>query len=65
MKKFICILLLVVVLASLFTACGKFECDGCGEEKSGRKYKREAQGETFVLCEECNDALEALKNAFS
>jgi hypothetical protein len=56
---------LIVVLASLFTACGKFKCDGCGEEKSGKKYKREAQGETFVFCEECNDALEALKNAFS
>ena len=64
MKKLICILLLVVVLASLFTACGKFDCDLCGEEKTGKKHKEELYGESVVICDDCYDALETLANAF-
>jgi hypothetical protein len=64
MKKLICILLLVVVLASLFTACGKFECDACGEEKSGKKYKEEIFGKEVVICKDCYNDLQELANAF-
>ena len=60
MKKFISIILLVVVMATLLTACGKFECDLCGEEKSGKKYTEEILGEEVTYCQDCHDDLEEL-----
>ena len=60
MKRLICVFLLVVMLASLLTACGKFECDLCGEEKSGKKHKEELLGEEIVICNDCYKELEEL-----
>ena len=60
MKRLICVFLLVVMLASLLTACGKFECDLCGEEKSGKKHKEELLGEEVVICNDCYKELEEL-----
>ena len=60
MKKLICVLLLVVVIATMLTACGKFKCDFCGEEKTGKKYEREMLGEEVVICKDCYEELEEL-----
>jgi ribosome-binding protein aMBF1 (putative translation factor) len=48
------------MLASLLTACGKFECDFCGKEKSGKKHKEELMGKEVVICDECYKELEEL-----
>lgn len=63
MKKLISILLLVVVLATMLTACGKFTCDMCGEEKSGKKHEESMLGESVVICDDCYKALEDLAGA--
>lgn len=64
MKRLISILLLVVVLATMLTACGKFTCDMCGEEKTGKKHEESMLGETVVICDDCYKALEDLAGAF-
>ena len=58
MKKLICLALLVVVVLSLFTACGKFTCDLCGEEKSGKKHEEEFLGEKVTCCDDCYKEIE-------
>lgn len=63
MKKLISILLLIVVLATMLTACGKFTCDMCGEEKTGKKHEESMLGETVVICDDCYKALEDLAGA--
>lgn len=63
MKKLISILLLVVVLATMLTACGKFTCDMCGEEKTGKKHEESMLGESVVICDDCYKALEDLAGA--
>jgi hypothetical protein len=65
MKKLICVLLVVVMMATLLTACGKFKCELCGEEKSGKKHEGEVLGEKVVYCDECYKELEELKGALS
>lgn len=63
MKRLISILLLVVVLATMLTACGKFTCDMCGEEKTGKKHEESMLGESIVICDDCYKALEDLAGA--
>lgn len=63
MKKLICVLLVVVVMASMLTACGKFECDLCGEEKSGKKYTEKVLGQEAEICKDCYKELEELADA--
>lgn len=65
MKKLISVFLLVVVFATMLTACGKFTCDLCGEEKSGKKYTEEVYGQEIEYCKDCHDQLEDLADAFS
>lgn len=64
MKKFVALLMLVVIVATLLCACGSFKCDLCGEEKSGKKYTEKLAGETITYCKDCKDALEDLGNMF-
>ena len=65
MKKLICLALLVVVVLSLFTACGKFTCDICQEEKSGEKHTKDVLGEEIVMCDDCYTAAEDAADALS
>lgn len=44
MKRRIAMLLVVLVTALTFVACGKFECDFCGKEKTGKSYTVSAWG---------------------
>lgn len=58
MKKFICVLLLIATMASLLTACGKFTCDWCEQEKTGMQYKLTLEGKEMTVCKECKDEVE-------
>lgn len=64
MKRFICVLLLIAMLATMLTACGKFECDLCGEEKFGKKYESEFLGQEILICKDCYEDLEDLADMF-
>lgn len=61
MKKIICGILILVSSMLVLASCGKFTCDACGEEKSGKKYEVEILGETGVVCEECNEELKEIQ----
>ncbi|MDE6873135.1 MAG: hypothetical protein K2P87_01555 [Lachnospiraceae bacterium] len=60
MKRKVIAALLATVTILSFTGCGKFTCDMCGEEKSGKKYQEELFGETITLCNDCYKGLEDL-----
>ena len=65
MKKLISILLLVVVLVTMLTACGKFKCDLCRDEKTGKKYETEVFGQEVEICKDCYEDLESIADLFS
>ncbi len=58
MKKIIMAVLVVASLLATLTACGKFVCDGCGEEKSGKKHTQSIFGEEIVICDDCYDEID-------
>ena len=64
MKKVICLVLLVVMLLTMLTACGKFECELCGEEKFGSKNQGEVLGMTITYCNDCKEGLKELQDMF-
>lgn len=59
MKKLISILSLVMVLIML-TACGKFTCESCQQEKSGSKHKVTVMNQSATICDDCYDKLKSL-----
>lgn len=61
MKKLALVLVLLLTVVTL-VSCGKFTCDLCGEEKSGKQHKEEILGEEIVYCQDCYDDLEELKD---
>lgn len=61
MKKKITALGLIIVFLFSLVACGKFTCDGCGEEKSGKSYKATFLGEEGTFCKDCKKELDELK----
>ena len=62
MKKKIMALLVTVAVVLSLTACGKaFECDICGEEKTGKSYKGTIFGEEVTYCKDCRDGFEELE----
>lgn len=64
MRKKIAALLLVVVATMSLTACGKFTCDICGEEKTGKSYKTEVWGQDVVICKDCYEDIQAVTSLF-
>lgn len=65
MKKIICLILVVLTLCSLLAACSSFECDICGEKKTGKKHTEKLFGEEIVYCDDCYKSLQELENLFS
>lgn len=59
MKKLISVLCVIATMFAL-TACGKFTCDGCGQEKSGSGKKITIMGETGKVCDDCYDLLKQM-----
>jgi len=61
MKKKIIITLTVVTVMMSLTGCGKFKCDICGQEKSGKSYSVEVFGQQATLCKDCYDEMKELQ----
>lgn len=57
MKKFLVLALMAVMAVTCLAGCGKFECDVCGEEKSGKKHEGEILGEEVVMCDDCYEKI--------
>lgn len=62
MKKKICLILAMTITAISLTGCGKFTCDICGEEKSGKSYTSSVLGEEITICKDCKEVLDGLRN---
>lgn len=60
MKKKILAALLVAATILSFSGCGKFTCDLCGKEKTGKKYEETVLGATVTICGDCYEKLESL-----
>ena len=61
-KKKMSLLVIIMVIVMGLTGCGgKFTCDICGKEKSGKKYETEMFGQKVTICKDCyNDIQSAL-----
>lgn len=64
MKKMVRFVAMLVVVATMLCGCGKFTCDMCNEEKSGKKYTGNLFGQEIVYCKDCRNELEALGDLF-
>jgi uncharacterized lipoprotein YehR (DUF1307 family) len=64
MKKFALVLAMVSLLSVLLCGCGKFTCDICREEKTGKRYEDEKFGVEVVICKDCKEDLDDLKDLF-
>ncbi|MDE7298094.1 MAG: hypothetical protein K2N94_04605 [Lachnospiraceae bacterium] len=62
-KRFLAVLLVTVSLLSL-AGCGKFKCDMCGEEKSGKKHEQTVLGETLTICDDCYETVKGVVDLF-
>ena len=62
MKKVLAVVCALVLMLAL-TACSKFECDICGEEKTGKQHKRTILGEKVTMCDDCHEAFEKAEDA--
>ena len=58
-KKILAVLLTAATVLSL-TACGKFTCDMCGEEKSGKKHTESLLGQDVTICNDSYKSIEDL-----
>ena len=61
MKRILCALILVAMLATMLTGCGKFTCDLCNKEKSGKQYTDEIFGQQVIYCQDCYNELKELE----
>ena len=57
MKKLFALALAVLMIASVFCACGKktVDCQACGETKEGKAYKIETFGIKMTVCKDCKE----------
>ena len=60
MMKKLTALLMVVIMALSFTACGKFVCGLCGQEKFGKKHEKNVLGYEIVICNDCQKDIDSL-----
>lgn len=58
-KKMLAALLAALMILSL-AGCGKFTCDLCGKEKSGKKHTETVLGQKVTICNDCYKDLEDL-----
>ena len=65
MKKRICLFLALLTALTALSGCGKFTCEMCGEEKSGKKYTITLQDDKKItVCRDCHDEWEAMIEYF-
>lgn len=56
MKRIFGLVCLLVLMVTVLTACGKFTCADCGQEKHGKSHVLNVAGEEFTLCNDCYNA---------
>ena len=54
MKKVIAIALVTLTLGASLASCGKFECDACHQESSGKPHSITYMGKKMEICDDCN-----------
>lgn len=59
-KALTAILLCGLVLAMTACSMGKFTCDLCTEEKSGKKHTSDFYGSKITVCDECYKGINSL-----
>ena len=62
MKKRMVALLCLVSMLFCLTACGKTECDLCGETKRCKTYENELLGITMEICDDCKNEIQSWFN---
>lgn len=68
MKRIISLTLAALALASTlaFAGCGgKFTCDTCLQEKSGKKHTEEMFGVEITMCNDCYKATQGAADALA
>lgn len=55
MKRIVTLALAGIMAVGMLASCGKFTCDLCGEEKSGKKYETEMLGTKITICKDCHE----------
>lgn len=63
MKKKILAMTLAVIAVLSIAGCGKFKCDLCSQEKSGKKHTETVMGQKVTICNDCYKGLEELGDA--
>ncbi len=61
MKRFVVLMLALVMILSLAACGGKTKCDICGETKSCKSI--EVLGEKINICDDCQSQMEDLANS--
>lgn len=64
MRKRMMAAMLVVMTTLSLTGCGKFTCDLCGREKSGKRYTEKVFSREVTICNDCYKGIEEFINAF-
>ena len=63
MKKRMLAMILVMLTVLSLAGCGKFTCDLCSQEKSGKKHTETVMGQKVTICNDCYKQLEELGSA--
>lgn len=66
MKKLV-YFVLCILFVMMLAGCGSkpFTCFVCGAESNGKSYKAQMFGDEVLLCENCNQTMKTLNDAFS
>ena len=53
--------ILVIIMTLSLTACGgKFKCDICGEEKTGKRHSEVFFEQKVTICDDCYQTMKSL-----
>ncbi len=65
MKKLFALMLAVLMIATVFCACGKetVDCEACREKKDGKAYKVDMFGVEMTVCKDCKEEYDAAMGA--
>ncbi len=63
MKKKVLAMVLAMLTVLSLAGCGKFTCDLCSQEKSGKKHTETVMGQKMTICNDCYKGLEDLADS--
>ncbi len=62
MKKICLTFTIFAIILTLIACVGKFKCDNCNQEKTGKKHKVEFIEEKLTICDDCYEQWKELKD---